>query len=72
MQIQISDKRNAPFPVKVASTNSSALYGIGANMSCMSLAFYTKLKDASPLQNMQALSLHSTTGHDLNPLGINT
>ena len=45
IQIYFSDKRNSTFPVKVAGTNAVALYDTSANLSCVSLTCYSKLKD---------------------------
>ena len=58
----MSDERNATFLAKLAGTNVMALY-TGANKSCISLVYYTILKDPPPLENIQALSEHSAMGH---------
>ena len=41
------------------------VYDTGTIMSC-----YTKLKDLPPLQNIQALTVHSAIRHDISPLGL--
>ena len=64
MDIQICDKRNVTFLVKVAGTNVNVLYGTGVNMRCMSLACYTKLKDPNFYKIYEAMSVHSTKGYD--------
>ena len=43
----------------MAGLNDEALHDTGINMSCISLPCYTKLKDLPPIQNIQALSVHS-------------
>ena len=65
MQIPTNDKRNAYFPVRIAGINPTALYDTGTSMSCMTYRCYTKVKDCPPLINIQALSMHSATGHVL-------
>ena len=44
IQVQISDKRNAIFLIKVVGTNTIELYDTSTNMSCMPLACHTKSK----------------------------
>ena len=70
MQIRNSNKWNATFPVKVAGTNAITLYDTHASRTYMSLACYTELKKSQPLQNIQALSVHSAMGYDFNPMGF--
>ena len=64
MHIQINDKTDANFPVKISGVNAVTLHDT-ANMSCISYACYTKLKDSPSLKMVFSMSVHSATGHDL-------
>ena len=39
-------------------------------MSCMSLACFVKLNDLTPLQNIQAVSVYLSKGHDWSPIRL--
>ena len=70
MQVQISDQRDANFPVKIARMNVTTLCDTGANMSCISYACYVKPKDQPYLKTVLVMSVHTTTGHDLCSAGL--
>ena len=70
MQIQVCDQAVANLSVSISGVNVIALYEMGFNMSCMSCACYLKLKDPPSLSTVSTMSVHSTTGYDLNLVGL--
>ena len=70
MHIQILNQVNPNLPMKIPGINVLILYDAGTNMSCMSYLCYMKLKDMPSLKMIPSLSVHSSTGHDLCPIGL--
>ena len=53
------------FSSETAGVNIITLYDMGANKSFMSYACCVELKDLAILKVVPAMSVHSSTGHDL-------
>ena len=62
------DLRDANYPVSIMGIDFNTLHNTGTSISCMSYAYYIRLKDPQALRSVPAVSVHSATGNDLHPV----